>query len=284
MNNNYYVYALIDPRNNSIFYVGKGKTRDTLNRVYRRISDHIRGHDGNNKLKNSVIRKIQRLGLEVKGQIIKEGLLEQEAFELEKELIRSLGKRMSGTGNLVNLTDGGEGSSGHVMSEETKKILSEKNKARIKNTGIVNFKGEHHSLETRARMSEIQKEICKNRINPMQGKKHTEETKKRISDKQKGHSNLPKHLWYKFSNPRDKNPQAKKYLFINPDGEKFEVFGFFKKFISDNHLSYDTCREYLNKGKIPTPKNINHSRMSKNRILTTGWEISLVKLDLKSTT
>lgn len=50
---------------------------------------------------------------------------EREAFETEKELIANWGRKDLGTGCLHNLTDGGEGSSGIVHSEEWKRFMSE---------------------------------------------------------------------------------------------------------------------------------------------------------------
>lgn len=271
---NYYVYELIDPRNKTVFYVGKGKTRDKLNRVYRRISDHLNLHDKSNKLKTNIIKKVRKLGLEIITNIIKEQITELEAFQLEIELIKRYGKRIDGNGTLANLTDGGEGLSGHKMTEKTKKILSRKHKARIKRTGIVNFKGEKHTLETRQRMSLIQKAIFKTKSGTMKGKHHTEATKQKLSQKMKGRQHpLPQQEWYRFGSAREKNHFAKKYLFINPNGEQFEICGYFKQFIKDNGLSIDTCKKYINKGKIPLPINLNHNRMSENRIKTTGWEI-----------
>ena len=270
--NNYYIYELIDPRSGLVFYVGKGKKRDKLGRVYRRIKDHLSLQDRSNKFKASIIKKVQGLGLKIRFNIIKDNITEQEAFLTEVELIKKYGKRIDGTGILVNLTDGGEGTSGKIVSKITKNILSFKAKERYKKYGSLT-KGYKHSQETRQLMSEIQKELVKTRPNPMKGKHHTEETKKKLSEKQKGHSNMPKELWYKFSNPGCKNPQARKYLFINPNGEIFRVDGNFKGFVKEMQLSYDTCLEFRDKGKIPEPKNIKHNRMSSERLNSIGWEV-----------
>ena len=52
-------------------------------------------------------------------------LYEWEAFSIERDLIKEYGRRDNGTGCLVNLTDGGEGTSGREFTEEQIKILSE---------------------------------------------------------------------------------------------------------------------------------------------------------------
>jgi hypothetical protein len=57
-------------------------------------------------------------------------LLEDHAFEAEKHFIRYYGRIDSGTGCLGNLTDGGEGSSGWVMSAESRRKHSERLRGR----------------------------------------------------------------------------------------------------------------------------------------------------------
>ena len=62
--NIYNVYQLIDPRSNTVFYVGEGKE----DRAY----SHLKFRSGcNNPHKDRVIRKIQSLGLEVEVKIVK---------------------------------------------------------------------------------------------------------------------------------------------------------------------------------------------------------------------
>lgn len=63
--------------------------------------------------------------------IVKSGLTEPEAFDLEKRLIRWFGRVDQGTGILRNLTDGGEGSCGFQHSEETKNRIKELNTGRV---------------------------------------------------------------------------------------------------------------------------------------------------------
>lgn len=56
-------------------------------------------------------------------EIAQDGLQEWAAFELERDLIALYGRRDLGLGQLLNLTDGGEGASGQIRSEESNQRL-----------------------------------------------------------------------------------------------------------------------------------------------------------------
>ena len=75
----YYVYLLIDPKNNEPFYVGKGKN----NRVFDHINNEL--EDDNDSLKYSEIRRIGPKN--VKHIIVRHGLTEKESFAVEASLI-----------------------------------------------------------------------------------------------------------------------------------------------------------------------------------------------------
>jgi hypothetical protein len=77
----YYVYILIDPRDNKIFYVGKGYG----NRVFYHINEVIFNPRETEKLE--IIRTIKIENLKVKHFIIRHGLEENEALIVESILI-----------------------------------------------------------------------------------------------------------------------------------------------------------------------------------------------------
>ena len=77
-----YVYCLVDPRNDRIFYIGKG----VGNRVFRHAEGALRD-DADPTLKNETIQQIIKNGLEVKYYIIRHGLSDREAFLVESVLI-----------------------------------------------------------------------------------------------------------------------------------------------------------------------------------------------------
>ena len=90
MNNNYYVYVYIDPRNYEEFYYGKGKGN--------RMKAHLNDESDTEKVKR--IKAIQKEGLEPIIKVIAKGLTESEAFLIEKTLIWKLGR------NLTNILPG----------------------------------------------------------------------------------------------------------------------------------------------------------------------------------
>jgi len=97
----YYVYALIDPRDNKIFYIGKG----TGNRVFAHVNDSIECETETDKL--NTIRAILNLGMEVKHYIIRHGLDEDDAFTIESAMIDFLTfSEFSTVASITNLVSG----------------------------------------------------------------------------------------------------------------------------------------------------------------------------------
>lgn len=101
---------------------------------------------------------------------VQEGLTEEEAFSLEKYCIALYGRIDNGTGILRNLSDGGDGPAGLIMSEERKRQISEWSQ------------GRKHSPESIRKMSESQL----GPKNHMWGKEVTEETRQKISQANSG--------------------------------------------------------------------------------------------------
>jgi hypothetical protein len=97
---------------------------------------------------------------------LKQNLTEEEAFRHEVYMIAVYGRKDLGTGILRNLTNGGEGMSGHIQSEEHKR------KVAIANTG------RRHLDETRRKMRDSW-EVRK--LTPF-----SEETRQRMSQSKKG--------------------------------------------------------------------------------------------------
>lgn len=92
----YYVYELIDPRDGSVFYVGKGcgaRDRSHLSEARRK--------DFRNPAKVTRIRRIEASGHSVLVRRVHTGLTEAQAYKLEREQIAVYGLK-----NLTNITRG----------------------------------------------------------------------------------------------------------------------------------------------------------------------------------
>jgi len=97
----YYVYALVDPRDNRIFYIGKGLG----NRVFQHIACAINDDSISEKL--DTIREINSEGLSVKHFIVRHGLDEDVAFTVESVLIDMLSySNFSNIRSISNIVSG----------------------------------------------------------------------------------------------------------------------------------------------------------------------------------
>ena len=120
--NKFYVYTHRRIDTGEIFYVGKGH------------GDRASSKKGRNKVWNYYSKNY---GFDV--AIVKFGLSEAEAFELESLMIDMLGRKDLGTGCLVNLTDGGEGFVGSRHTEQSKQLTSKKMKELMPSKVIFDF-------------------------------------------------------------------------------------------------------------------------------------------------
>jgi hypothetical protein len=77
----YYVYLLVNPLNNQIFYVGKG--------IGKRAWDHLKAK-GTNKKKNDLIKFIYANNQKPKVLIYKDDISELEALGIESDLINTI--------------------------------------------------------------------------------------------------------------------------------------------------------------------------------------------------
>lgn len=186
---NFYVYAYLDTRkpgnyiyddlifNYEPIYIGKGKNNRCKKHLNLRfIIENYFYHKLNNMINE---------GFQPEIVIIKDNITEDEAFLYEIEFIKKIGKSIDHKGTLTNLTDGGEGRSGSVVSIETRKKLSD-----IK-TGIKMkyYNSIYHPMKNKS-------------FDEYFGVERSEEIKKIISDNSKSHwknKNLPEEMKNKIS-------------------------------------------------------------------------------------
>jgi hypothetical protein len=159
MNNIYYVYMYLRDKDSengpkgSPYYIGKGKDD--------RIFSNQR--TANKPANNSNIR------------FIIENISEDDAFMWEVFWIAEFGRIDLGTGCLRNLTDGGEGTSGHIQPKEVRDAAS----ARMKGNKF--WLGKTHTDDAKKKVSEAQKGN-KHGL----GHKKSKEARKKISDSMLG--------------------------------------------------------------------------------------------------
>jgi len=182
----YYTYAYLR-EDRTPYYIGKGKG-------YRIYSTNRRVKPP--KDKSRII-------------YLKQNLTEEEAFKHEIYMIAVFGRKDLGTGILHNRTDGGEGTSGSSIGDESRKRMSDAHK------------GENHHMYGKTHSEETRKKISEGNKNKIL----TEETKKRMSDAHKGKIRSEEHrrnLSEALKNPseetRRKRSEAQK-------GEKNHNYG-----------------------------------------------------------
>jgi len=138
--NDFYVYVHTRATDGRIFYVGKGMEKRAWSKYSR------------NKHWKHIVAKY---GYNV--AIVQDSLTDEQSLTLEIMLIADIGRE-----NLCNLTDGGDGSSGLIHSEEAKrkvgdaqrgKKITEEHRRRISEFHT----GKQISDETRIKMSAWQK-------------------------------------------------------------------------------------------------------------------------------
>ena len=100
--NEYYVYGLIDPRTENLFYIGKGKGK----RITQHLNEKETIHSNTGKL--NLIKEIQENNYEVGQKVFVEKLSEEAALLLEKILIFRLGRKIFDEGILTNIVPGGK--------------------------------------------------------------------------------------------------------------------------------------------------------------------------------
>jgi len=113
----YYVYMYRDPRPENFgtpVYVGMGKG----DRMFHHLTN------SHSRAVRAFVAKMAALNLPLAPELVKTGLLQAEAFDLERETIAKYRRRKDG-GTLLNLTLGGEGPTCFNHTEESKRKIGE---------------------------------------------------------------------------------------------------------------------------------------------------------------
>jgi hypothetical protein len=197
--NGFYTYAYLR-EDKTPYYIGKG----VRGRIY------------------SSNRKIKKPKNKSKIIFLKQNLTEEDAFKHEIYMIAVFGRKDLGTGILHNRTNGGDGVSGAIRSEESKIKYSEskkgKNNPQYGKLGKNSHNyGKSHSEETRKKLSERQK----GEKNHNYGKSFSEETRRKMSEAQKGEKNG----MYGKSRSEESRKKQSEALKGKYGGEKHYLYG-----------------------------------------------------------
>ena len=241
----YYVYELIDPRNNQPFYVGKG--------TGRRAKTHLwEIPETRNEHKENKIAAIRQAGLEPAIKYVVENINDEKlAYDIETTIIKRYGRKgYDKDGILTNICEDArppnhrgktyEEIYGPDRAKEQRQLRSQLQKERG------GYGPKKHSTKTR----ELLSIRSSGENNGMYGRKHSEETKSKIRTNK--------------SSPAGKDHLLSKcYNLISPTGAQYELYGGeLAAFCKENSLSLGTFKKTISERWPPSKK-------GKNK----GWKI-----------
>lgn len=213
-----YLYRHIRLDKNEPFYIGIGSDK-TYQRAYK------------TKGRSKYWENVSINGYEV--EILMDNITWEDACKKEVEFISMYGRKDLGQGTLVNLTNGGDGSPGVIVSEKTRSYH------KVNNKGKSNpFYGKKHNEETILklklnRQNSIMPESTKEKISKtLKGRKFSKETIEKMKSAQLG----------------EKHPNAKKI--INTLNNK--LYSSVKEAALDNNVKYSSLYAMLTNRYVNT--------------------------------
>lgn len=244
----YYVYQLVDPRNNLPFYIGKGKG----NRAQTHLFESTKVQ---NLYKDNKIRAIRNAGLEPRIEYIAENIIdEQLAYKIEEDIIKHYGRKgYEDFGILTNVCADNrppnhkgknyEEIYGVAKAQQQKQLRSQLQKQRG------GYGPKQHTPETKKKLSELTSGVN----NPMHGRKQKDSTKKIIADKAKLRTGKL-------------NKNSKQYKLTSPDGREYILWGNEAAiFCKEHDLSWSTLKLQIQKAQWGIPR----------KGKTKGWKLEI---------
>lgn len=180
---NWYIYALVDPRDDAVRYVGA-----TTN-PKKRYAEHMYENNRREIYKHRWVTKLRADGL--RPQMI---ILEENPIDWAEAERRWIAHYRAAGARLTNLTDGGEGTLGYNPPAETRQRMSEAAKRRPKESPEITEK-RAAQLRGRKRPPEVvaktvaarawyghSSEVRKRISESVKGFRHTDEARRKISE------------------------------------------------------------------------------------------------------
>jgi len=231
-----YVYKHVRPDNNQVFYIGIGSDEQRI--------------DSNKSRNKFWINIVKKHG--IKREIIEDNLSWSDAMIREQYWIKFYGRKNNNTGILCNMTDGGEGSYGRVLSEESKKKISESHKGKTMTNEQKMKISEGNKGKSKPKpqnFGEQMRQIMKGRIRTEESKIKqsisTKETllkiKEKLKEKSKGSKNSNAVRYFLFDVINGKNIEIDgyknvlEYYNLISNQKKKDAMFLIKK-IKENHI------------------------------------------------
>ena len=172
----YKIYFLIDPRTGEVRYVGK----TTKKLTYRLMNGHMQ--DSSRTHKTNWIKSLKKEGLLPEIKLVKICESEGRCNYAEEFYIKLLGRADKSKGILVNATDGGEDTTGRILSEETKRKISKGNKGKLLGRKLPE-EVKKKMMKTRSNFSEKKKKEISRKISEAnKGREMSDETKEKLRE------------------------------------------------------------------------------------------------------
>jgi len=238
----YYVYGLIDPRNNQIFYIGKGKD----NRALSHFTEQSLKREGNTK-KAAKIKKLKALGYQPMIEFYAQNIDDENiAYKIEADLIKKYGRiGFEKNGILTNICEDNRPPSHkgktykQIYGEAAEEQRVKRHKLQLKAGGW--FKGHKHSDESRKLLSQKSKGENNARYGIIV--KGTE-TAKKIGEKNKGKKHYDRYdVKLLYIEGLDK------YIYSNELYDFCKSHGYsWATFYAQLKKNWPTSRKGLNKG------------------------------------
>jgi NUMOD3 motif len=243
----YYVYALIDPRTEVPFYIGKGKGR--------RAKTHLwEIPETRNEHKENKIAAIRAAGLEPRIEYIAEDIPDESyAYKIEEDLIQKYGRKgYEPYGILTNIClsarpPNHRGKS-YVDIYGPERAIIERRKRQELQIARGGYGPKQHSAETKAKISQRSTGAG----NGMYGRTLSDETKQKIRENRTPVTGAD-------------HPLSRHWQLIAPDGTLHERVGNLQALCDSVGISFATMAAAFRYNRIP------------NRGKARGWQVKVIK-------